>query len=139
MRVPQEQEFEPLGSSRTHQLNVSLVAATHRKSAGDDKAGRVSRSLLPPERISDLCSIVACKSRRHSIAGGAFCRVIQRAVMLSNDSVLANPLPAPEIQDKSISRPPSTLKEVERDLIPQALEDHGWTVGGSKGATAKLG
>jgi hypothetical protein len=59
--------------------------------------------------------------------------------MLSNDSVLANPLPAPEIQDKSISRPPSTLKEVERDLIPQALEDHGWTVGGSKGATAKLG
>src|SRR6201997_1250121 len=30
LRVLQEQEFERLGSSRTHRINVRLVAATHR-------------------------------------------------------------------------------------------------------------
>ena len=30
LRVLQEQEFERLGSSQTHQVNVRLVAATHR-------------------------------------------------------------------------------------------------------------
>ena len=30
LRVLQEQEFERLGSGRTHQINVRLVAATHR-------------------------------------------------------------------------------------------------------------
>ncbi len=65
--------------------------------------------------------------------------LIERAVILSDDGVLPNPLPAPAIRDLSISRPPSTLKESERDLILQALEDHGWMVGGAKGAAAKLG
>jgi formate hydrogenlyase transcriptional activator len=44
-----------------------------------------------------------------------------------------------ESGDRSTSRQPSTLKEVERDLILRALEDHGWMVGGSNGAAAKLG
>jgi formate hydrogenlyase transcriptional activator len=65
--------------------------------------------------------------------------LIERAVILSNDGVLPNPLPMPETAEISISRPPSTLKETERDLILRALEDHGWTVGGSNGAAAKLG
>src|SRR5260370_21861668 len=30
LRVPQEKEFERLGSGRTHQINVRLIAATHR-------------------------------------------------------------------------------------------------------------
>jgi len=65
--------------------------------------------------------------------------LIERAVILSEDGVLPNPLPNQEIGDVSISKSPSTLKEIERDLILQALEDHGWTVGGSNGAAAQLG
>jgi formate hydrogenlyase transcriptional activator len=65
--------------------------------------------------------------------------LIERAVILSKDGALPNPLPVPEIGDLSTSRPLSTLKEIERDLILRALEDHGWMVGGSKGAAAKLG
>jgi transcriptional regulator of acetoin/glycerol metabolism len=65
--------------------------------------------------------------------------LIERAVILSNDGVLPNPLPVPEVGDLSTSREPSTLKEIERDLILRALEDHGWMVGGSNGAAAKLG
>jgi formate hydrogenlyase transcriptional activator len=65
--------------------------------------------------------------------------LIERAVILSNDRVLPNPLPVSEIGDLPTSRPPSALKEIERDLILRALEDHGWMVGGSNGAAAKLG
>jgi len=46
LRVLQEQEFERRGSGRTHQVNVRLVAATHR-----DLAQMVARN----EFRSDLC------------------------------------------------------------------------------------
>ena len=65
--------------------------------------------------------------------------LIERAVILSNDGVLPNPLPVSEAGELSLSQPPSTLKEIERDLILRALEDHGWMVGGTNGAAAKLG
>jgi formate hydrogenlyase transcriptional activator len=64
---------------------------------------------------------------------------IERAVILSKDGVLYNPLPTPEFQAVNLCPFPTTLKEVERSTILRALEDHGWVVGGSEGAAAKLG
>src|SRR6267142_911561 len=70
LRVLQEQEFERLGSGRTHRINVRLVAATHR-----DLAQMAARNefrsdlycrlndfpvLIPPlrERGEDICQLV---------------------------------------------------------------------------------
>jgi transcriptional regulator with GAF, ATPase, and Fis domain len=65
--------------------------------------------------------------------------LIERAVILSNDGILPNPLPTTEIGNLSIASTPSTLKEIERDLILRTLKDHRWMVGGADGAAAKLG
>ena len=64
---------------------------------------------------------------------------VERAVILSRDGVLPNPVPVPEAQDIAFSPFPTTLKEVHRSTILRALEDRSWVVGGSDGAAAKLG
>ena len=64
--------------------------------------------------------------------------LIQRAVVLSKDGVLPNPLPAsphPEITATIAT----TLRESERALIVRTLEQVGWVVGGPNGAARKLG
>lgn len=64
---------------------------------------------------------------------------VERAVILSRDGVLPNPLPIADSPDVTHFSFPTTLKEVERSTILRALEDRGWVVGGSSGAAAKLG
>jgi len=175
LRVLQEQEFERLGGSRTHQVNVRLVAATHRNLLEMTKRGEFRSDLYYRLNVFPI-SVPSLRARRDDIpllvehfvdlfsrrtgrqidiipqetmdALGSYPwpgnirelqNLIERAVILSEDGVLPNPLPNQEIGDVSISKSPSTLKEIERDLILQALEDHGWTVGGSNGAAAQLG
>jgi hypothetical protein len=65
LRVLQEQEFERLGSTHTHQVDVRLVAATNRDLAEMVKKG---------ERISNYAAAVARAPRRHSGPGTTFCR-----------------------------------------------------------------
>src|SRR5438445_5798381 len=65
--------------------------------------------------------------------------MIERAVILSNDGVLPNPLPKAEAQDVAIPSTPTTLRESERTLIVNTLESVGWVIGGRRGAAAKLG
>lgn len=65
--------------------------------------------------------------------------LIERAVILSCDGVLPNPLPANHPQTVTVISKLATLKEVDRALILQALEAAGWMIGGSGGAAAKLG
>jgi formate hydrogenlyase transcriptional activator len=174
LRVLQEQEFERLGSNRTHQVDVRLVAATNRNLTEMVKQGEfrsdlyyrldVFPILVPPLRARRV-DIPALVNHFVEIFGRrirkqidhipretmfALCSYdwpgnirelqnrVERAVILSKDGVLPNPLPIPEAQD-AFSPFPTTLKEVERTTILRALEDRGWVVGGSEGAAAKLG
>jgi formate hydrogenlyase transcriptional activator len=64
--------------------------------------------------------------------------LIERAVILSNDGILPNPLPT-RLQGTNLRPVATTLKDSERALILQTLEQVGWVIGGPKGAAAKLG
>ena len=176
LRVLQEQQFERLGSTRTHQVDVRLVAATNRDLAEMVKRGEfrsdlyyrlnVFPILLPPlrERREDIPALV---THFVEILGGRMGReiehipretmsalssyhwpgnirelqnLIERAVILSNDGVLPNPLPAAEAEQRAtISPGATTLRDSERTLILQTLEAVRWVIGGPKGAAAKLG
>jgi formate hydrogenlyase transcriptional activator len=76
--------------------------------------------------------------------------VVERAVILAQDGVLSNPLPAgvapiapPSSIEISSGAPeplePMTLRDSERALILHALQACDWRIGGAKGAAVKLG
>jgi transcriptional regulator with GAF, ATPase, and Fis domain len=65
--------------------------------------------------------------------------LIQRAVILSYDGVLPNPLLSNHLETVTVTSNSATLKEVDRALIVQALEAACWVIGGPEGAAAKLG
>jgi transcriptional regulator with GAF, ATPase, and Fis domain len=175
LRVLQEQEFERLGSGRTHHVDVRLVAATHR-----DLAQMVKRNefrsdlyyrlnvfpiLLPPlrERREDIVPLITHYLEVFSRRIGkhiehipeetveAFVsypwpgnirelqNVIERAVILSNDGLLPNPLTTTRNDTVGLAAVPTTLRDSERALILKTLEMVGWVIGGPSGAAARLG
>jgi formate hydrogenlyase transcriptional activator len=174
LRVLQEQEFERLGSGRTHQVDVRLVAATNKNLAELVAQNQFRNDLyyrlnvfpitMPPlrQRPEDIPALVAhfveVFSRRigkqiddipeqtmaafKSYAWPGNIRelqnLIERAVILANDSMLPNPFPAGGPQSVSLAVP-KTLQESERALILKALNELGWVIGGRNGAAARLG
>jgi formate hydrogenlyase transcriptional activator len=173
LRVLQEQEFERLGSTRTHQVDVRLLAATNRDLMEMVNRGQFRNDLyyrlnvfpilLPPlrERREDIPALVRhfveCFGRRmgrqierippetmsalssYQWPGNIreLQNLIQRAVILSNDGVLPDPLPTKVVE--RVFSPPTTLMDSERALILQTLQAVGWVIGGAKGAAARLG
>jgi len=175
LRILQEQEFERLGSSRTHQVDVRLVAATHRDLAGMVRNGefrsdlyfrlnvfpvqlpplrerredipalvehfvellgrRVGRQIehIPEETMLDLCSYDWPGNIRE------LQNLIERALILSEDGVLPNPLLTAGTQHMSGVPIPTTLMDSERALILRTLEAAGWVIGGRDGAASRLG
>jgi transcriptional regulator with GAF, ATPase, and Fis domain len=175
LRVLQEQEFERVGSGRTHRINVRVVAATHR-----DLAEMVARKefrsdlyyrlnvfpvALPPlrERRQDIPQLAShfveiCARRMgkqidhipqdmlaaftsYSWPGNVreLQNLVERAVIRSNNGVLANPLVISEKLSHAPVPPRSTFSDSQRALILQALQVTGWVIGGSGGAAARLG
>jgi transcriptional regulator with GAF, ATPase, and Fis domain len=65
--------------------------------------------------------------------------LIQRAVILSSDGVLPNPLPSNRLETVTVTSKSAALKEVDRALILQTLKTSGWMIGGPEGAAARLG
>jgi formate hydrogenlyase transcriptional activator len=175
LRILQEQEFERLGGSRTHQVDVRLVAATHRDLAGMVRNGdfrsdlyfrlNVFPVLLPPlrKRREDIPALVEhfaeLLGRRvgrqidhippetmlaltsHDWPGNIreLQNLIERAVILSEDGVLPNPLLTAGTQHIDVHPTPKTLIDSERALILRTLEAVGWVIGGRDGAAARLG
>ena len=176
LRVLQEQEFERLGSGRTHQVDVRLVAATNRNLAEMVSRNQFRSDLyyrlnvfpvaLPPlrARTEDITPLVThfveFYSRRmgkeidnipletmeafrsYSWPGNVreLQNLVERAVILANNGMLPNPLPAssqrPSVPNSVV---PRTLRDSERALILQTLDEVGWVIGGPNGAATKLG
>ena len=175
LRVLQEQEFERLGSGRTHHIDVRVVAATHRNlwemvSRREFRGDLYYRLdvfpvALPPlrERRQDIPKLVwhfveICARRMGKRVDrisketlGALTsywwpgnvrelqNVIERAVILSTDGVLPNPLPTPKQNAMMPPRAQGTFRDSQCALILQALQATGWVIGGSSGAAARLG
>ena len=182
LRVLQEQEFERLGSTRTHKVDVRVVAATHRDLTEMVNQGEFRSDLyyrlnvfpvqLPPlrDRREDIPALVThfveIYGRRvgreieeipHATLTALTSypwpgnirelqNLIERAVILSNEGVLPNPLPDAGTRGVISSpaantrpAPATTLRDSERILILHTLETVGWVIGGPRGAAAKLG
>ena len=176
LRVLQEQEFERLGSGRTHQINIRMIAATHRDLTEMVRLGEfrsdlyyrlnVFPVLIPPlrERREDIPLLVShfvevfarrmAKEINHvpPATMGALIEygwpgnvrelqnLIERAVIRSDDEVLANPLASSRKEnfDTAIVLK-GTFVDSQRALILQALEASGGMIGGPQGAAARLG
>jgi len=181
LRVLQEQEFERLGSGRTHKVDVRLVAATNRNlekmvaraQFRSDLYYRLNvfPILLPAlrERREDIPTLVEhfvkMFSRRmgkqvdsippetmaafqwYSWPGNIreLQNLVERAVIVSQDGVLPNPLQKRRTTPIMLSlraqalQSSMTWEDSDRALILETLEQVGWVVGGPRGAAAKLG
>ena len=177
LRVLQEQEFERLGSNRTHKVNVRIVAATHR-----DLAKMVSLQtfredlyyrlkifpiVVPPlrqrtddipllvrhfvgiysrkmnKKIDSIPNAVMEALLRYGWPGNVreLQNFLERAVILSPDSVLRAPIAELAPFDQAPQAPPAVnvLEQIEREQIVRALDQSNWVVGGRNGAAARLG
>src|ERR1700689_3588021 len=156
LRVLQEQEFERLGSGRTHKVDVRLVAATNRNLVKMLVRGQfrsdlyyrlnVFPILLPAlrERREDIPPDTMAAFQWYSWPGNIreLQNLVERAVILSRDGVLPNPLHNHQtaLMIASVHRTRTfhlsnyhsamTLEDSDPALIVETLNPAGWIVRG---------
>jgi len=143
LRVLQEREFEPVGSSRTLRVDVRVIAATNRNLREAVDAGRFRADLfyrlnvfpieVPPlrERRSDIPKLVAFSLSRLSKRFGKKIDGVSRESM---ENLLSYGWPGNirELQnviERAVIVSSEPIVRLDRDLIPvtdaKAAENHG--------------
>ena len=99
-----------------------------------DMYGRRLRKIIehiPPEIVSSFVSYSWPGNIRE------LQNLVERAVILSNEGVLHNPLHRTDV--RPIASFSETLRNSERALLMETLESVGWVIAGANGAAAKMG
>ncbi|MGC2498174.1 MAG: sigma 54-interacting transcriptional regulator [Acidobacteriaceae bacterium] len=86
---------------------------------------------IPPETVSSFVSYSWPGNIRE------LQNLVERAVILSNEGILHNPLHKAEV--RPIASFSETLRDSERALLVETLESVGWVIAGANGAAAKMG
>ena len=143
LRVLQEREFEPVGSSRTLRVDVRVIAATNRNLREAVDAGRFRADLfyrlnvfpieVPPlrERRSDIPKLVAFSLSRLSKRLGKKIEGVSRESMenLLSYSWPGNIRELQNVIERAVIVSSEPIVRLDRDLIPvtgaKAAENHG--------------
>jgi formate hydrogenlyase transcriptional activator len=143
LRVLQEREFEPVGSSRTLRVEVRVIAATNRNLRQAVEAGRFRADLfyrlnvfpieIPPlrERQSDIPKLVAFNLSRLSKRFGKKIEGVSRESMehLLNYSWPGNIRELQNVIERAVIVSAEPILRLDRDLVPlmgaKATENDG--------------
>jgi len=138
LRVLQEQEFEPVGSSRTMHVDVRIIAATNRELQAEVVAGRFRSDLffrlnvvpltVPPlrERPTDIPMLVAYFLARFSKKFGRKIDGVTRETM---DRLVTYHWPGnirelQNIVERAVVMASGPLVSLEADVLPPVAQAH---------------
>ncbi|MES1256063.1 MAG: sigma 54-interacting transcriptional regulator, partial [Acidobacteriota bacterium] len=152
LRVLQEQEFEPVGSSRTTTVDVRIIAATNRDLAAEVKAGRFRADLffrlnvvpltVPPlrERPSDIPLLVAYFLTRFAKKFGRRLDGVSRATMerLTQYPWPGNVRELQNIVERAVVLSRGPLLELDAEVLPTANSRPAGTAAGAGARTGDI-
>jgi predicted ATPase/transcriptional regulator with GAF, ATPase, and Fis domain/tRNA A-37 threonylcarbamoyl transferase component Bud32 len=141
LRVLQEQEFEPVGSSRTVRVDVRIIAATNRDLEEAVRAGRFRSDLfyrlnvfpiqVPPlrERRSDIPQLVMFFFSRFSKKLGKKIEAVPQGIMdlLSTYAWPGNIRELQNLIERAVVLSQGPVLRLDRTLLPAVTTDAGAT------------
>jgi predicted ATPase/transcriptional regulator with GAF, ATPase, and Fis domain len=132
LRVLQEREFEPVGSSRSVKVDVRMIAATNRNLEAEVAAGRFRSDLyyrlsvlpirVPPlrERRADVPQLVAFFVQRHAKRIGRAFEGVSKESMerLASYAWPGNIRELENVIERALVLSPGGVLDIGRDLLP---------------------
>jgi formate hydrogenlyase transcriptional activator len=137
LRVLQEQEFEPVGSSRTQRVDVRVIAATNRNLKQMVEAGQFRSDLyyrlnvfpipLPPlrERCSDIPGLVALFLARFAKRFGKNVKGVSQETMatLMNYAWPGNIRELQNVMERAVVLSAGPTLRLDKDFVPVVAND----------------